>query len=177
MKIISVEEMISKGIKKSKTLREALIKAYWKDIVDKMEVKSEVIKIKDEILIVKVEGSANLHFMTMKKNIYLENIEKLLKGKYIKKINYKLGKVNLQNKLQNKLEEIKEAERIKDVDYSIYSLEERIELLAQASKKREKYLLQNGYSKCIQCDNLFLGNNLKCPKCRGIEDKTVVNKY
>lgn len=177
MKIVSVEDMINTGIKKSKTLREAFIKAYWKDIVDKMDIRSEVIKIKEEQLFVKVEGSANLHFMTMKKGIYLKNIEKLLNGEYIQDIIYKLGKINLNNKIQYRVDESKEYPKGENIDFSGYSMEERIERLSKVSQEREVFLLENGYSKCIQCGNLFLGKNLRCPKCRGIKDRTVVNKY
>lgn len=177
MKIVSVEDMINTGIKKSKTLREAFIKAYWKDIVDKMDVRSEVIKVKEDKLFVKVEGSANLHFMTMKKRIYLKNIDKLLNGGYIHEIVYKLGKINLSNKIQYRVDEFKECPKGEEIDFSGYSIEERIERLSRVSQEREIFLLENGYSKCIQCGNLFLGKNLRCPKCRGIEDRTVVNKY
>lgn len=180
MKIISVGDMINDGIKKSKSLREAFVKAYWKDIVGNLDKKSEVIKIKDQKLFVKVEGSANLHFMTMKKGIYLKNIEKLLNGKYIQEIVYKLGKINLNNKILNEVEKPKgcfKIDEIDSVDFSDYSLEERIERLSIVSKERELFLLENGYKKCVQCGNLFLGKNLRCPKCRGIKDRTVVNKY
>ncbi|MFK4785870.1 hypothetical protein [Fusobacterium sp. MFO224] len=177
MKITSVGEMIRKGIQKSKTLRESLLKAYWRDIVGNMEVKSEVIKIKEDQLFIKVEGSANLHFMKMKETTYLNNIEKLLNGKFIQKINFRLGKINLNNKIQKEFERMEEIEEITEIDYSNYSLEERIKMLEEMSKIREQYLLENGYKKCIQCGNLFLGKENKCPKCRGIKDRTVVNKY
>lgn len=180
MKIISVGDMINEGIKKSKSLREAFVKAYWEDIVGNLDKKSEVIKIKDQKLFVKVEGSANLHFMTLKKGIYLKNIENLLNGEYIREIIYKLGKINLNNKILNKVEKSKGCSRLYEidiVDFSSHSLEERIERLSRVSKERETFLLKNGYKKCIQCGNLFLGKNLRCPKCRGIKDRTVVNKY
>lgn len=177
MKIINVNDMISEGIKKSKVLREALIKAYWKEIIGNLYKKSEVIKIKNGTLFVKVDGSANLHFMTMKKIEYIESIKKLLNGNYILNINYRIGKINLNSKIESKILEDKNSEVVRNIDLSNYSFEERINMLSEASKKREIFLLEKGYKKCRKCKNLFLGEWLVCPKCRGEKEKTVINKY
>lgn len=177
MKIINVKDMINEGIKKSKVLREALIKAYWKEIVGKLHKKSEVINIKNETLFVRVDGSANLHFMAMKKTEYIESIKKLLNGNYILNINYRVGKINLNSKIENEILEQKNNKYFKNIDFSRYSLEERIKMLSEAAKKREFFLLDKGYKKCLKCKNLFLGKELICPKCRGEKEKTVINKY
>lgn len=176
--LTNVKNIINEAIKKSKILRFSMINGNWKKIVDKMYINSTPYLIKDNKLYVKVNGSSNLHFMSLKKKYYLKNIEQLLKGNYIDEIIYTIGKVELDNKINSyEIEEVeeKEIEEIKDFDN--LSLEQKILKLSEFSKQREKKLIKIGYKKCLKCGSLFLGESRLCNKCLGIKDKTVINKY
>ncbi len=183
MKIIELDNMILDAIKKSNTLRTSILVGKWEEIVGKVHKISEVVGIKDKVLYVKVESSTYLHYMNMKKSEYIDKINGYFQGEYIKNIVFKTGKINIENKfeiekLKNEYKEkLKDRKVIPDTyETENMSLEESIKYLANLSKKREEYLLKEGYSKCKECGSIFLGKRDLCDRCMGIPLETVINK-
>lgn len=183
MKIIEIDNMIFEAMKKSNTLRVSMLIGNWEEIVGKVHKISEIIGIKDKILYVRVESSTYLHYMNMKKYEYIEKINRYLQGEYIKNIVFRTGKINIENKFE--IENLKDeyAKKIKDKRIVIknfetekMSIDESIKYLSKLSKKKEEYLLREGYSKCKECGTIFLGNRDLCDKCMGIPIQTVINK-
>ncbi len=97
---ISVKKMIEEAVKKSGTLRISIIKGAWQGITDELAIKSEPLGIKDGILYTAVENSICLHAMNMRKDRYIEKINRLLKGEYVVDIKYRVRKINLEAKLE-----------------------------------------------------------------------------
>ena len=183
MKIVELDNMIFDAIKKSNTLRTAILVGKWEEIVGKVHKISEVVGIKERVLYVKVESSTYLHYMNMKKYEYIEKINNYFQGEYIINIVFKTGKINIENKfeiekLKNEYKEKIKDKRIMPETYEIenMSLEKSIEYLSNLSKKREEYLLKEGYSKCKECGSIFLGKRDLCDRCMGIPIQTVINK-
>lgn len=176
--LTNVKNIINEAVKKSKILRFSVINGNWNKIVDKMYMNSTPYLIKDNKLYVKVNGSSNLHFMTLKKRYYLKNIEQLLEGNYIDDIVCIIGKVNIDDKINSYETEEVEEKKIEEIkDFDNLSLNQKILKLSEFSKQREKKLIKVGYKKCLKCGSLFLGESRLCNKCLGIKDKTVINKY
>lgn len=183
MKIVELDNMILDAIKKSNTLRIAILTGKWEEIVGKVHKISEVVGIKDMVLYVRVESSTYLHYMNMKKFEYIDKINKYFQGEYIKNIIFKIGKINIENKfeiekLNNEYEEKLKDRRVIPKTYKVesMSLEDSIEYLSNLSRKREEYLLGEGYSKCKECGSIFLGKRDLCDRCMGIPIQTVINK-
>ena len=86
--IISVKRMIEDAVSRSNTLRISIIKGAWPSIAGELGIKSEPLGIKDGILYTAVENSIFLHAMNMKKDKYIEKINRLLKGEYVVDIKY-----------------------------------------------------------------------------------------
>lgn len=183
MKIVEMDSMILEAMKKSNTLRTAMLIGKWEEIVGKVHKISEVIGIRERVLFVRVESSTYLHFMNMKKYEYIQKINGYLQGDYINNIVFRTGKINIENKfeiekLKNEYEKKIKDKRVIPKEYKTekMSLEESIKYLSKLSKKREEYLLEEGYSKCKECGSIFLGKRDFCDKCMGIPIQTVINK-
>ena len=179
--IVSLKSMIENAVSKSSLLRISMIKGAWESIADELAVKSEPLGIKDEILYTAVENSIYLHAMEMKKRAYLARIEKLLNGKYVKDIKYRVRKIDIHAKIErgdNIIEIDKAPKRVfEDHKTKNMSVEESIKYLSVLAKKREEYLLKNTeYKRCRECGRIFLGMEDTCPQCRG-ENRTAINKY
>ena len=179
-KIVSVKSMIKMAITRSNTLRLSIIKGAWINILDKLGLKSEPIKLKDGMLYVIVENSIFLHAMNMHKNEYIRKINVLLKGEYVIDINYRVGKISITEKFKRG-ENLNffEQEEEKEIEYKTkdMSIEESIKYLSALSKKREEYLLKKGYRRCQLCNKIIANNQRLCSKCRGEEENLTLNKY
>ena len=178
--IISIKRMIENAVSRSNTLRISIIKGAWPSITGEFGVKSEPLGIKDGILYTAVENSIFLHAMNMKKDKYIEKINRLLKGEYVVDIKYRVRKIDLEGKIKRgEVLEIPEAKEEKIIEYKTkdMSIEESIKYLAVLAKKREKFLLEKGYKKCLNCGSIFLGNKKLCSKCRGEKENLTINRY
>lgn len=100
MKIVEMDSMILEAMKKSNTLRTAMLIGKWEEIVGKVHKISEVIGIREKVLFVRVESSTYLHFMNMKKYEYIQKINEYLQGDYINNIVFRTGKINIENKFE-----------------------------------------------------------------------------
>lgn len=177
--IISVKKMIEDAVTKSSVLRISMIKGAWHSIVGELWLKSEPLGIKDGVLYTAVENSMYLHTMEMRKNSYIEKINRLLRGQYVVDIKYRVRKIDLKQKIErgNGITLEKKEEKLTEYKTKDMSIEESIKYLASISKKREKILFENGYRRCEKCRNLFLGKEKLCPKCRGEKETLTINRY
>lgn len=176
---ISVKKMIEEAVKKSGTLRISIIKGAWQGITDELAIKSEPLGIKDGILYTAVENSICLHAMNMRKDRYIEKINRLLKGEYIVDIKYRVRKINLEAKLERGEGIIfhEKTEKLTEYKTKDMSVSESIKYLSVLAKKREKYLLEKGYRKCENCGTIFFGKEKLCSKCRGEKESLTINRY
>ena len=181
IEITSIRRMINDAVKKSGTLRLSIIKGAWQGITKELGIKSEPLGIKDGVLYTAVENSICLHAMEMRKDRYIADINKLLKGEYIVDIKYRVKKIDIKAKLErgDNLISLEKRKETKLTEYKTkdMTIEESIKYLASMSKKREKILFENGYRRCEKCNDLFLGREKLCPKCRGIKERVTINKY
>lgn len=173
MNLMRVNEFIGSAIIKSRKLKEGMLRGYWKEIVGNLYKKSEPVKIKDKILYVIVEDAIYLHHMSMNKNNYLDNIEKLLKDRYIIDIRFRVSALNgydysgLSKKIAEekfKEQDLKEF-RVKSVEFSKLTIEKKIEILKKESKERERRVIDKGYKRCRKCGKIFFGENDYCDDC------------
>ncbi len=93
--VISVKDIIEEAVVKSKKLKEAIIRAKWKEIAGTLFFKSSPLYIKEGVLHVLVESSILLQHMYMNKNNYIEKINIILKDNYIEDIVFKVGNIPL----------------------------------------------------------------------------------
>lgn len=178
--IISIKEMMEEAISKSGILRISMIKGAWKSITGDLAIKSEPLGIKDAILYTAVENSVYLHAMTMKKDIYIDRINKLLKDIYVVDIKYRVRKIDIEAKLKRGEGVIIPEETKKEkIEYKTkdMTIEESVKYLAKLAKQKEKYLFENGYTRCKKCGDIFLGKEKLCSKCRGEKENLTINKY
>lgn len=177
--IISIKNMIEKAIEKSNTLKISMIKGFWKNICEDLSLKSEPINLKDGLLYIVVENSVYLHAMNMRKRVYIEKINKFLKGEYIFDINYRVRKIDISEKIKRGEGFLFEQQEKKVINYKTdkMSIEESIKYLSFLSKKREEILLKKGYKRCQMCNKIIDSREKLCSKCRGEEEKLTINKY
>lgn len=177
MEIMRVSEAIEEAILKSRKLKEGIIRGKWHVIVEKLSKKSEPLWIKDSTLYVLVEDSMYLHHMSMNKSRYLEKINELLKNEYIKDIRFKISKINnfSYESIDPKTSEIESKDFFLSELKKELSLVEKIEILKRKSIEREKVLTEKGYTKCISCGAMFLGEEKICKPC-SLKEKPIVEE-
>jgi hypothetical protein len=173
-----VKEIIDEAVVKSKKLKEAMIRARWKDITGDVFLKSMPIYIKGESLHVLVDSSVILQHMNMSKKKYLEKIDEILKAPYIKDIVFKVGNIPLAEYFNYDEEgEICErevelsSEEYRIIEKNIENIEdneirERLRSLKIESLKREKFLLENDYRYCSECGTLNKNPGNLCTICQ-----------
>lgn len=186
MEIKSVKNAIEEAVVKSRKLKESILKARWAEVVGEMAKKSTPLYIREGILYSLVEGPVFLQHMNMNKNNYLQKANKLLKGKYLHDMRFKVGKISLEgyfhedNIVEDEEGEIlltsEELEEIRSSSEEISDskLRERIIHLKEESLKRDKYLLKRGYKKCIACGTPH--ERSRGELCRICENKRVKDR-
>lgn len=185
IKITSAKEIVEKEItentKYSENMRASFIRTSWDKIVGKqLSLKSEPYYIKNSILYIKVEGSGWIQQMNFyKKDIILKSNE-ILNGFYIKGIFFINRNVN-ENKIE-KNEVIEEEEKIDISKISLKNeelfaiktviskiedsdLKKKFYKLMIKEKKKETYLLNNGYKKCQNCGVMHNEKESNCFLC------------
>lgn len=183
-KIVSAKEIVEKEIsekgKFSENMRGAFLKSKWSDIVGKqLSVKSDPMYIKNGILYICVEGSGWLQQMNFYKKEITVKANEVLNGFYIKGVYFvnkkipekiKISDIDETEKINNlsiiplengEIYKIKEAiSKIEDIE-----LKKKIYRLMVKEKKKEKYLLENGYKKCGKCGILHKEKGNNCYLC------------
>lgn len=194
-KPVKLKEVIESKIKDNVFYKLEFLKINWENIVGKnLAKRSFPLFVKEDILIIGVTSSIWSQQMLFLKNQIINNTNSKLNGEYIKNIKFKVSKYEKANKYieEKKVKEIeqinfnnisiqpfeikqlkKAIEPIKDdeIKKSIY----RVSIL---NKKREKYLLKNGYKKCDKCGEIFIGEGKFCIICKNkIEKKNKKRIY
>lgn len=175
----NVKEIIGEAIKKSRKLKEGLIKGNWSIIIgEELSKKSYVASIKDQILIIHVENSVYLqHFSFMKKDI-INKVNAYLDLAYIRDIQFRISKMEIEEYFKERKEEVKfepekifldrkieeETEKIVE-QISDKKIKNKIKKLILLSQKKEKFFLEKGSKKCIDCGLIFQGTKARCIIC------------
>lgn len=184
IKIISAREMVEKEITDNKSysgsMRTAFIKSSWEKIVGfQLSLKTEPYYIKNSILYIKVDGSAWIQQMNFYKKEIIGKSNNILNGFYIKGVFFinkaiekkneekiditeeekiDVSNINLEN---NEIFNIKSViSKIEDID-----LKRKFYKLMIKEKKKENYLLNNGYKKCEKCGELHKEKEKNCFLC------------
>ncbi len=183
-KASSMSDLIQKEINSNVYFRLNYIKTTWNEIVGKnLAKKTYPIFIKNKILHIGVENSAWLQQMRMLEKNITKNINEYLNGLYVEKLKFKISKDKKSKYENTEIESINEIsindivlekEDIYQLKKSLskiedYELKKRLYTVMTNNKKREKYLLANGYKKCIKCHTIFQGKDELCYSC--INDK------
>lgn len=193
-KAVSIKEVVSNEVKNSKNMMETVLKSNWSEIVGKaLSGKSMPYFIKDRTLYISVENSAWTQQMQFLKNDIINKINQFLNGAYIselifknseiKRYNYNIKESEDKNKIdtnQIKLMQSEESE-LKSIAYEIENEEirEKFYKILVENKKREIYLMKEGYIRCERCLSLFHGEGNVCFTCLNEEkqqmEKDIVN--
>ena len=193
-KAVSIKEVVSNEVKNSKNMMETVLKSNWSEIVGKaLSGKSMPYFIKDRTLYISVENSAWTQQMQFLKNDIINKINQFLNGAYIselifknseiKRYNYNIKESEDKNKIdtnQIKLMQSEESE-LKSIAYEIENEEirEKFYKILVENKKREIYLMKEGYIRCERCLSLFHGEGNVCFTCLSEEkqqmEKDIVN--
>jgi hypothetical protein len=179
-KIVSIKEVVSKEIRNSKNIMESMIKNSWNKIVgETLSKKSAPYFIKNSTLYVSVENSAWTQQMQFLKNDIIEKTNNFLNGAYISEILFKNSEIKrfsyVENKIENKNEidtsEIKltklEESELNTISKEIENEEirEKFYKILVENKKREIFLMKDGYKRCERCLILFNGDGNVCYSC------------
>jgi len=176
--IHSVKDIVSDAVKSSRLLKQGLIKGNWEQIVGKdLGRKTFVGGVKERILYIYTENPVMLHQLSFLKAEFLEKTNEFLGMPYIKDINFKVKKREISDYFREEeeedfsLDEIKLNSSYKEVIEENTKVIEnpeiknRIQKLMELSKKKEKYLLQEGNKKCKNCGIIFSGPKNLCINC------------
>lgn len=179
-KLNNVSDMIDVAIKKSRRLKEGVLKSEWGKIVGKICNECQPDYIKDKILYVRAESPIFIHHLTLEKSRYIKIVNSYFDEHIIDDIVIKSGKLDENReaylakpeKKEKKDEDIKneEIEVVKNPNiFATGDLNNRIldkiTHLQKMAAQREKYLLKNGFKKCKSCGMLYEGEDAFCKVC------------
>ncbi|BDU49435.1 DUF721 domain-containing protein [Haliovirga abyssi] len=182
-KPVKLKEVIESKIKNNVFYKLEFLKINWVDIVGKnLAKKSFPLFVKEDVLIIGVTSSIWSQQMLFLKNQIIKNSNLKLNGEYIKNIRFKVSKyektINYIEKKQKVKREKIDFNNISIQPFEIKQLKKAIEFIKDddikrhiykvsvLNKKREKYLLENGYKKCEKCGELFVGEGKICILCK-----------
>ena len=181
-KLNNVSEMVDSAIKKSRRLKEGILKADWEKIVGKICEKCQPDYIKEGILYVRAESPVFIHHLTYEKNKYINIINEYFDEKLIKDIAVRTGKLDenrdeylvKSSEPEKKIEVKKTSENVEDMKNKLniskteeinLGILEKVAYLQKIAIEREKYLLTHGFKKCKICGMLYEGEEDFCKVC------------
>lgn len=188
--IHNTKNIVENALKNSKLLKQGIVKGNWEKIVGKdLGRKTYVSEIRNGVLIINTENPVMLHQLSFLKENIKSSVNDFLGIDYIIDIQYKVRKRNIEDIFENEGEEEEfDPKKIKldnaynkfiEEEVSVIENEEiknRIKKLMEISKKKEKYLLQEGNKKCVYCGIIFSGNGNICINCLNEERKEKISK-
>lgn len=176
--IHNVKDIVGDAIKSSRLLKQGLIKGNWEKIVGTdYGRKTFVGGIKDRILYVYVESPVMLHQLSFLKKDFIDKTNEFLGMPYIKEIIFKVKKREISDYFKEEEEDEFDIDNIKlsgsyksfideqTNDIEDFEIKNRIKKIMELSKKKEKYLLQEGNKKCKNCGIIFSGSENLCINC------------
>ncbi len=93
-RIESMNDLIWGLLRGNNKLRENYLKSKAEVVFENLSKKCILLKIEKEVAFVGVESSSVMHFMNMKKEIYIQKCNEILKENYIKDMKFKISKIN-----------------------------------------------------------------------------------
>lgn len=187
--IHSVKDIVGDAVKSSRLLKQGLIKGNWEQIVGKdLGRKTFVGGVKERTLYIYTENPVMLHQLSFLKAEFLEKTNSFLGMPYIKDISFKVKKREISDYFREdeeeefNIEEIKLNSSYKEVIEENTKVIEnpeiknRIQKLMELSKKKEKYLLQEGNKKCKICGIIFSGPKNLCINCYNEDRKDRISQ-
>lgn len=177
--IHNVKDIVGDALKSSRLLKQGIIKGNWEKIVGKdLGRKTYVAGVKDRVLYVNTENPVMLHQLSFMKGTMLEEVNKFLEMEYIKDIMFRVKKREVEDFFDEETEEDNfEPSQIKlNSSYKEFIEDEtsviedseirnRIKKIMELSKKKEKFLLDEGNKKCKNCGVIFSGSGKICINC------------
>lgn len=192
-KLNNIGEMIGTAVDKSKKLKEGILKSEWEKIVGRLVNDSQPEYIKDGILTIVVKSPFFVHHFFGKKEEYIEKINKYFGKDVITDINVRSGEIDkerelylnrensedetskkeglkseqIKNKEQEKIEPEKKEDKSESFDMSEAGIIKKLSQLREMAQERERYLLSQGYRKCVVCGVIFepTEDNEICKMC------------
>jgi len=186
--IHNVKDIVGDALKSSRLLKQGIIKGNWEQIVGKdLGRKTYVAGVKERVLYVNTENPVMLHQLSFVKGNMLEEVNKFLGIDYIKDIMFRVKKREVVDFFDDEVEEDSfEPNQIKlNSSYKEFIEDEtsviedpeirnRIKKIMELSKKKEKFLLDEGNKKCINCGVIFSGSGKICINCYNEERKNKI---
>lgn len=177
--IHNVKDIVNDAMKSSRLLKQGLIKGNWEKIVGRdMGRKTYVGSIKERNLYVYTENPVLLHQLTFVKEDFLNKVNDFLGIPYVKNIYFKVKKREISDIFNEETEEdefnpndiklSKDYEEFIEEETEVIEdefIKNRIKKLMELSKKKEKYLLQEGNKKCRNCGIIYNGSEEFCINC------------
>ncbi len=185
-KLNSVGEMVESAIKKSRRLKEGILKADWEKIVGKICEKCQPDYIKEGILYIRAEGNVYIHHLSLEKEKYIKLINEYFNENIIKDIEIRAGKLdenrdeylvkaednppkNIEPKEKSNLSKdittLKSELNIPQGEEINFAILEKVAYLQKIAIEREEYLLTHGFKKCKVCGMLYEGEEDFCKVC------------
>ena len=179
-KAVSIKEVVSNEVKNSKNIMESIVKSNWPDIVGNvLAKKSAPYFIKNRILYVSVENSIWTQQMQFLKNDIIEKINSFLNGAYISDLVFKNSEIKRYNYVEKDVKDKNEIDtteinltqseeaELKSIAFEISDdeIREKFYKILVENKKREIFLMKDGYKRCEKCLTLFDGEGNVCFTC------------
>lgn len=187
--IHNVKDIVGDAIKNSRLLKQGLIKGNWPKIIgNDLGRKTFVGGVKDRVMYVYTENPVLLHQLSFLKEEFIQKTNDFLGMPYIKNIQFKVKKREISDYFKDEEEEDFDIDQIKlgsfykeTIEENVKDIEDneiknRIRKLMELSKKKEKYLLQEGNKKCKICGIIFSGSKNICINCYNEDRKNRISQ-
>lgn len=187
--IHNVKDIVGDAIKNSRLLKQGLIKGNWIKIVgNDFGRKTFVGGVKDRTMYVYTENPVLLHQLSFLKEEFIQKTNDFLGMPYIKNIQFKVKKREISDYFKDEDDEDFDIDQVKlgsfykeTIEENVKDIEDdeiknRIRKLMELSKKKEKYLLQEGNKKCKICGIIFSGSKNICINCYNEDRKNRISQ-
>jgi hypothetical protein len=187
--IHNVKDIVGDAIKNSRLLKQGLIKGNWPKIIgNDLGRKTFVGGVKDRTMYVYTENPVLLHQLSFLKEEFIEKTNEFLGMPYIKNIQFKVKKREISDYFKDEEDDDFDIDQVKlgsfykeTIEENVKDIEDdeiknRIRKLMELSKKKEKYLLQEGNKKCKICGIIFSGSKNICINCYNEDRKNRISQ-
>ncbi len=187
--IHDVKDIVGDAIKNSRLLKQGLIKGNWPKIIgNDLGRKTFVGGVKDRTMYVYTENPVLLHQLSFLKDEFIAKTNDFLGMPYIKTIQFKVKKREISDYFKDEEDDDFDIDQVKlgsfykeTIEENVKDIEDdeiknRIRKLMELSKKKEKYLLQEGNKKCKICGIIFSGSKNICINCYNEDRKNRISQ-
>lgn len=187
--IHNVKDIVGDAIKNSRLLKQGLIKGNWPKIIgNDLGRKTFVGGVKDRTMYVYTENPVLLHQLSFLKDEFIAKTNDFLGMPYIKNIQFKVKKREISDYFKDEEDDDFDIDQVKlgsfykeTIEENVKDIEDdeiknRIRKLMELSKKKEKYLLQEGNKKCKICGIIFSGSKNICINCYNEDRKNRISQ-